>query len=289
MLSVRNIKVVSFDTDYLDLFWEIAPTTDDVRDYEFYVLRSESVGGPWDAIAGPIVDGYHFRDTSVKAHNKWRQYHYVIKTIQRSTTTEVLSDPASREAEAPLDAIEMRRVEYITFKEHNGRKAIMYPAKTFGQRCHCVDPISETRTVSKCKTCFDTGWVGGYLKPLEILIQIDPNLKKDVDTVIKKVQAVLATARMPSFPTVKPNDIIIEADNKRWKVKGVTGTERLRANVHQELSMGLLPSTHITYKLPVHVDVLSFDPSPEREYTNPQQLEPNWPSRDSIFRAFGSS
>ena len=37
MISFCNERVLSFELDYLDVLWEIEPTTEDVQEYQFFV------------------------------------------------------------------------------------------------------------------------------------------------------------------------------------------------------------------------------------------------------------
>jgi hypothetical protein len=66
----------------------------------------------------------------------------------------------------------------------------------------------------------------------------------------------------------------VEAENVRWRVERVTTTQRNRAVLHQELVLHAVPLSDIEYKLPVRIDdLMAMEPSPERNFTRPQNLE----------------
>ena len=145
MIHITTLKVRSYDLDHLDLFWEIPVSDEIIEDYNFFILRSiDGAGGPYRQISGPFFNTFLFRDPDVHLLHKWREYFYRIKVVNRSTGDEEQSTPARLEAEPDLIAMEIRRRETLLFQEFAGRKALLYPQLTFGQRCrHCWTPESK--------------------------------------------------------------------------------------------------------------------------------------------------
>ena len=133
------------------------------------------------------------------------------------------------------------------------------------------------RTRSKCPTCFDAGYLGGFLTPIECWIQIDPNPHHPSSNTIQGESQPKATSgRLIAYPPVKPKDIIVESNNNRWRVVTVNRTERLRASVHQELTLREINRGDIEYALPVTLDDLeNTEFAAERNFTNPQHTGDN--------------
>lgn len=282
MIQVTKIIVRSFNLDQLDVFWEISPIAapqdasrpHEIYDYDFYILSSEAALGPYNIVGGPFRDVYSFRDNKVHLLHKWRQYYYKIRVKHRTSDEEQEFGPASSlEPEPDLIAAEIIRQEDILFRELVGRKCVLYPARTFGPSCSCFDPYTNRRTRSQCKLCFGTGWLGGFMSPVEVYVQIDPFPKYAQSTSLQEVQPSDTVGRMISFPPVAPRDILIESENRRWRVLKVTPTQRLRATVHQELQLHEIPKGDIEYNLPVNLDVRNLQPAAERNFTNPQNLD----------------
>ena len=293
-LAFKNLLVRGFSLDFLEVTWEIADTTLDVHDFQLEIFRSESPMGPWDPVAGPFEDRYRFVDNRVNLLNRWRQLYYKIVSTEKADTTNVSeSDSFTFQAEPDLIAAEIQRLERLVWEEYAGRRCFIFPVRTFGQHCpHCFDGPDKgkghtsQRQRSHCLTCYGTSYVRGYLDPIEIFMQIDPSSKSNQLLPVAERQQVDASARLPNFPLVKPRDIIVETENRRWRVVRVTPTERLRSVVHQELVLHEIAKGDIEFQLPIRVENLrDFEPSPGRNFTNPQNLESF--ESEAIKHAFG--
>lgn len=276
MLAVVNLKVRSLDMDYLDLQWEVEDSEESPYDYTFQVERSEAPMGPWTAVSSTFSDRYLYRDIRVNRMHNWRQYWYRIEITRLSDSSVTYSETATQAAKADLIALEVRRLESMLFEEFVGRQCYLFPIRTFGQRCKCYDAVSGQRMRSQCMDCYDTTYFRGYHNPISIWVQFDPG-GKHIETNIPYTETAQGNtvARMTDFPPAKPRDLIIEAgENKRWRVERVSTTQRLRATLHQELTLHAVPSSDIEYKLPINVtSAMDLVVSPQRNFTNPQQLD----------------
>lgn len=281
-LVITKPLVRGFSLDFLEVTWEIEDTSLDPHDFQFQLYRSESPMGPWDQIAGPFEDRYRFVDNQVNLLHRWRQIYYKVRSTEKADTTNyVESEAFTFHASPDLIAEEIQRLERLVWEEYAGRRCFIFPARTFGQRCgNCYDGpekgkgFTSQRRRSNCITCYDTGYARGYLDPIEIFIQIDPSPKSVQSLPIAERQQVDTTGRLPNFPLLKPKDIIIEAENRRWRVVKVSTTERLRSVVHQEIQLHELVAGDIEFQLPIRLeDLRNFEPSPGRNFTNPQNLE----------------
>lgn len=274
-IAVRRFLVRSLDIDFNEITWELESTTEDVLDYTFQLLKSEAAEGPYSAVTPELSDEYRFIDNSLKEHHAYRQTHYklVVKHKASGNTEEV--GPASREPEADLIAVELRKHVNILMREFIGRRCWVFPVRTFGQRCTCTNTVLQKRRISGCLSCFDTGFVRGYMRPVETWMSIDPNPNTEQNTTMGPLHQNDTTARLGYYPPLKPRDILVEPENRRWRVSQVNQTEQLRAPLHQEIQIHQIPSGDIEYKI-------RFDPgdaltnlffSPARSFTNPQNLE----------------
>jgi len=291
MLEVSKIWVSSLDLDYFNLYWEIADTVEDHLLYSFYIERSESMAGPWTTIGGPFKDKWSFRDTQVNRRHRLRSYNYRLRIVEDATSNTAYSDVVLQKAETDLITVEIRRRMTVLFKEFVGRKAWLFPVRTFGTRCaDCWDETRQKVMKDRCQTCFGTGFAGGYMSPIEMLIQLDPESGADQATPSGEILDTTTTARMLALPPVKSKDLIIEAENIRWLVMNVSQTRKLRAVSHQQLQLHQVFPGDIAFKVPVKVDEKNLDPSPGREFTNPQQVEElktTNPGIEDVLRVYG--
>jgi len=249
-LKVNNIKVSSLSVDFMEVSWELEATAEDVLDYTFQVLRSEAPMGPFEPISPVMEDRYFFIDNNVKVSNKYRQFHYKIRVTHKPSVHVVDFGPTQRGAEPDLVALELRKHMNLQLREFTGRRCWVFPARTFGQRCTvCFNTALKARTRSGCSTCFDTGFVRGYHSPIESFIQFDPSPKSQQQTNLGELQQHNTTARMGFFPPLKPRDLVIEPENRRWRVTSVSSTQRLRAVVHQEVQLHEIPKSDMEYAI----------------------------------------
>lgn len=288
MIKVKNFRVLSLSMGYLDLFWEIADTTEDVLNYTFAVERSESPGGPWDPISETFRDRYIFRDAMIHPYERWRQLWYRLKVTKVGGSTKY-TDGVTQGPRPSLEATEMRRAVALVLKAATGRRAWVFPKRTFGQKCpSCWDALQQKTLVSKCETCYATGYARGFMNPIPVLIQFDPSGKATSHGPTVKTQQQNTTVLVPHFPPLKPKDIIVEAENRRWRVTEISSSSRLRATVRQRVVVHELPKSDIEFKLPVRIEDLSkLQPDPDHVFSNPHTPEEAESGIADLLPAFG--
>lgn len=289
-LKVKDIQVRSLSVDFLEVSWAIESTAEDVLDYTFQVLRSEAPMGPFDEVSPELEDRYLFLDNRVKIASKYRDFYYKIRVKYKPSGDTEEFGPVTRGGEPDLIALELRKHMNLLLREFVGRRCWVLPARTFGQRCTaCYSPNLRARVRSGCRTCYDTGFVRGYHTPIEAFLQFDPSPKAEQETNLGKLQQQNTTVRMGFFPPVKPRDIIIEPENRRWRITNVSSTQRLRVPVHQELQVHEVPSTDMEYLIDFNFGTQTLKTSTgeevvslqlkdlflagARNYTNPQNMD----------------
>ena len=274
-IELRRLRVRSLDCDFNELTWELEDTSEDLLDYSFQVQRSESGSGPWDDLAVPLTDQYSFIDNTIHTGHRWRKYFYrlAIKNIPSGDVHH--TDPVSKDPDPDLVALELRRHNALLYREFAGRRCWVLPVRTFGQRCSCWNPNTRQPSRSGCKTCWGTTYVRGYMHPVESWMQIDPSPKTEQNTNVGAQQQSNTTMRMPWYPPLKPRDLIIEGENRRWRVVSVTQTEKARAAIHQEVGLHEIPPRDLEFAIPLDLGIAlkNLWLSPSRNYTNPSTLE----------------
>lgn len=291
MLKVTKFVTRTFDLDHVDLFWEIADfgsAQDVITAYEFTVLRSEGPEGPWDPLSPAFKDTYHFRDFSPNLLHKWRKLYYRLRIVHIESGDEAFTGNVALNAEPDIIALEIQRQEDTLLRQFTGRKCWLFPVRTFGPKCGCYDSTMGRRTVSNCPTCFDTGYLGGFMTPIECFVQVDPDRNNEANTPTQGTQQPKnTTGRLIAFPPMKPKDMLIEAENRRWRLSTVTATERLRAAVRQELGLHEIQRGDVEYKVPVNLqDLANQQYAEERNFTNPQHPHDQEGTVDDLLAIF---
>jgi hypothetical protein len=70
----------------------------------------------------------------------------------------------------------------------------------------------------------------------------------------------MSTGRCSADIYVKPKDILVEENGKRWRVTAVSTTERLRFPVRQELQLTAIPIGDIEYGLSLEWPTVATSP-----------------------------
>jgi hypothetical protein len=272
----HHFFVRSLDTDNKHLLWRMEVEGGDVLDFNIKVLRSESPGGPWEAVSGPFRDRDHFIDQTIPVGHRYRQLYYKLELTHVPTGEVQEAGPVTQEAEIDLYGAEIRRHLMLLHKEFTGRTCWLFPVRTYGARCpRCWDRKSQARSRSRCLDCYDTTFLRGYLAPLEIAITFDPSANNEQVTTLGKGQQNNTTARMGFYPQVKPGDVIVELENRRWRVTNVTNLEALRAVTAQELQLHEIPVRDIEMELPLDQSQILTERwfAPRRNFSNPHNEE----------------
>lgn len=275
MLTIENLRVRSLDLEANTLFWRIANTIEDVLDFTVEVLRSEALAGPYEVRSPPLKDQYTFRDFVPLGVHRYRQLHYKLRVTQLSTGRVVETDPVQDEPTPDLISMAIRKDFLIVMKENGARECLVLPVRTFGQRCSCWDKTLQKQRVTGCRLCYDTGFLYGYLAPMRAWVSMDPNPDNTQVSTTGPTQQQDSTARMGYTPPVKPDDIIVESENRRWFITKVTGPEHNRVRTRQELELHQVQPGDIEYGIDVQFtkDLANLETSPERNLTMPTNLE----------------
>jgi len=276
-LQIRHLRVRSLSVEYYEVSWELESTMTDVLGYTFQVLRSEAVEGPYDILSEPFRDRYLFVDNSVVTLSRYRQLHYKLRVREQTTDEYWDFGPSSLEQDTDLISSELRSHISLLMREFIGERSWLLPVRTFGQRCPTCWSVSlSKRTRGGCKTCWETGFIRGYMHPIESWVSLDPTSADEQMTPLGKQQQTNTTARMTYYPPCKPGDLLVfGATNERYRVTSVGNTKHVGTPVHQELKLHMIPATALEYSMPLLLDnaLSSIFLKPSRNYTNPQQLE----------------
>jgi hypothetical protein len=286
-IQIKDMRVRSLDLDFNELSWAVGDTVEDLLNYSFQVFRSESPMGPFTAISPIFSDKYLFIDNAILIGDKWRRYYYRLRVTNLLTGEWVETPSAAKEPDPDLVALEIRRHMQILFREHAGRRMWLLPSRQSGQRCECWAPRLSQRTRSGCALCFDTGYIRGYYAPIELFGQIDPSPKSNQNSNLGPLQQTDTTARFPDYPPIKPEDVIVELENRRWVVTKVTCTEKARAVLHQEVQLHEIPTSDVEYSIPLVLEEATKDlwATPPRNFSNPQNLS-NVADDNRIFELY---
>jgi hypothetical protein len=282
VLTVRRIQVRSLSTDYAIVTWQIDPTAEDLSGYRFFVLRCEGEAGPYIDLSGPLEDLFLWRDNTAFDGRRWRDFYYRIRVVHLATgdyaeygrrdPKEVFErglDPGgvSKEPEPSLVGREIARRQRLLLRTTLGRPIIVFQVRTFGQRCpSCWDPLKQQKTLSYCASCYGSSFNGGYFRPILTYGQVVEQVMASEPTMIR-IEPGEALLRLDNFPHLKPQDVVVEIENTRWRVARVQPSEHQRALISQSALLTRIGKKDVEYRLPIQgIDPVRLDLLNEHEY-----------------------
>lgn len=282
MLKIAELKIRSFDINYLDIYWEVEDSREDPLSYAFVLERSDSEFGPFSVVTPELVNKYHVRDNTIRGkHSFYYKTYYRIRVINRNTR-ETYTYPetgAGVKLAAPPDlaALEMARLNNLRIKEFAGRKIWVFPKRRAGQRCEvCFDPVTSRKLKSACAACYDTTWSGGYYAPVETYGTIITPNETTLHAPFGEVETQDSSILLGNYPEVFDGDIIVEAENIRWRVGAqISKVTKGRCLIRQQAPIHRIPNGDIEYSLPMNLssdELRDMQASPERNFSNPQTL-----------------
>lgn len=266
MFTAAQIQVRSFERDYMDIFWEFSGSVRDTYRFEWKVQRSESPGGPWDDITAWLQEVYYLRDNIIPFLSKVRKLYYqiVVREVGNVSNTKTFG-PNANIAQPDLVSMELIRQVRMELRHGSGRIVYILPRRTLGPNClSCYDPESSVRIASHCADCYNTTKAGGYLSPIraEADIYETSQDRRQTDTAV--IVQSNTMARMSNYPPVRPSDLLIDSENRRFRVEKVTPGEHRRVPYEQDLMLHELPPGDIEYDIPLDVGALNgYDPDPD--------------------------
>ena len=173
-----------------------------------------------------------------------------------------------------MQAEMVRRNQWIF--EQTGEPAFLMIRKTKGQICQCTLSNGEPRT--GCKSCYETGIVGGYYGPLDILF-IDPDVAatRTLNEGGVKVERI-SRSYLTRTPIVHSGDFIVRRNGERMVISNVVYKSPKGVILQQDFDVEVLQPKDTRYLIPLNDNPLPIlydprfvpaDPS-EEPVTNPE-------------------
>jgi len=250
-----NFEVTIAGDDAYRVSWRLSGT-EFAADTQVEILRSPSFTGPYETILPPSRDITDFVDTMV--HHRVRPFYQIRIHRQGSdpvTYPSVSGVTVAPEQDGDIRAVIRERIRAI--RHGGGRKILYYPVKTSGPKCHCWDKVSRKAEVHNCRSCFGSHFHGGFYNPILLHAAIgSPNTQFSERF---RVDGQVSSAILPNLPLIRQGDVIIEKENKRWRVLGNDPGEYKRNIVRQTVYLAPISVDDILFELPADFTLLGSD------------------------------
>ncbi len=252
--EIDQIRVRTISLDFLLIDWRIKPTNRPVSDFTFSIFRSQSPEGPFNQIVDGLKQTFAFKDFTAAQKARWRKWYYKVRATEDTTSKFSESEVVSNSEKPDRIALAIMRRNNLLLSKKNGIDAFLLTETTFGQRCpNCFDAVKGRKKVSNCTICLATGFIKGFLDPVQIRINVSPSPKVSQFANFGEVQPNQTAAWMSNFPEAKQRDLIIEAvaNGTRWRITRVNTTRKNRALVHQNLLLTEINRSDVEWKIQI--------------------------------------
>ena len=264
-MTVRFREVLARPLDLLRVLvtWKLEPTQDDLTGTEFIVQRSGGLAGPYKAISAPLPGANQFIDATAPRKHLFRNIAYQVVLRKPGPPVVILSTskPAVIAADMDLISMEIVRQFRILHRRVTGRLCATFSIRDFGDRCtDCFNLTQKRETKSNCLTCFGTGFRGGYFDQVDAFIDFNPTPQSVDITEFGEMQQSDTIAWATNYPPFKPRDLIVDPDERRWRVVAIRPIQPRGQLVQQFLQLREIQVVDVEYKLPVVQPVAPDDP-----------------------------
>lgn len=252
MLQITDFLARTISVDSIELSWTTSQQSQSPLDFTFLIERSESISGPYEEISPSFTNKFYYIDNVIPYPTVWRTFYYKLKITDKAANSEYAGPVYVGKIEN-LHALEIARLERIAFKQVAGTRLYVLPVKTFGEKCGCYDSITGKRLTQRCRTCFDSGFSGGYMDAVETYGQIGVYTKHTRNIPSAggvEIEPITTTIRLVNYPIVKRSDIILDIkDNTRWRVVTVTAKKLGGCLISQDIQAVLVDTSNIVYEI----------------------------------------
>lgn len=258
----RRVSVDHMIRGVTRVWWQLEPTFAEAGPYTFQIQRSDT-GLPnaenWKDVGPPVVNTVYAVDEKQRDAGDLIVTHY--RVTLSTPTGKYISAPASCFGE--LDESDWLRAREIIRKEmlrHQKVSVGGYLIKVFryGKPCgRCRDQLTQEPSDSYCPVCFGTNYEGGYHPALALQCwDLSPQvIQENSDDQLKGStrENPYITARVIGFPGINYKDVWVNGStDERWRIDQIQVAAAIRGvPLIYEARMGLLPFTHVAYKLPL--------------------------------------
>ena len=225
MLVLTEFYVSTFARDTATVTWSFESTNETISGYTLSLYKSEApstVLTDYDIIASGITaDNYTYTDVSLSGlysdNRNWYYLASVINTLTGETNTQPTTPAYLKINTTSTKFSEILRRKNLVLQRFSARETIYFvKRRTWVTFCTtCWNATLQRVSEENCATCFGTGYVGGYFSPVSIYGMINSAPKYNQITMFGQFMPSDAIMYMTNFPVVTPQDVIVDAINRR--------------------------------------------------------------------------
>jgi len=148
----------------------------------------------------------------------------------------------------------IRRNQWIL--EQGGERVRLFVMKVAGVPCQCdqTDPKSlefNKQPSNRCRSCFGTGWVGGYEGPYDVIVAPDDSERRVSQSEYGRRKEHTYEVFMGPSPVMSQRDFMVKQNNDRYSI-GPVRRPSARGNIlQQHFNIAYIEANDIRYLVPI--------------------------------------
>jgi hypothetical protein len=258
MLVITQLITKQLVPDYITIEWIIQSTQESLSDYRLYILKSgteSSRASEYAVVASGINPQivYSYNDATVGGiTSKFVDYFYKIQISGLLGQGVSYSDYGYIQVAEDRFAREIERRRALVFNLHSGQPLFLLKRRAFGTYCPvCFDATLQRTIRSGDSTCYDTGYLGGYFGPEELIGQLQERPVQERHTMFAAWQDQDAVFYTTSIPALSPKDILVDRLARRWIVINVNSFNKGTHSIGQIAQLRQIEKMDVAYLFPV--------------------------------------
>lgn len=255
--SFRSVTVRNPTADSLLVRWSIVPTSYDMSQILFEILRSNGPKGPWE-VAGTAEPGaFHYTDYQPVEVHGFRATYYIVRILDISGAGYIDSKPVQLDHDPDNIALGMIRKKNVFLRTRGGVAAAVLLRKRWGPKCpRCWDDVRKLCIQADCPICFGVGIIGGFLNPVFLNGALfNQSVKQYVTVNDARYDAANFALEFANVPPLAPDDLIVDrVVNARYIVKKVTPFTHKMYLVSQTIEVTRKDENDVVYTIPIPED-----------------------------------
>ena len=289
--------------DTCEVTWEFPDGTPATypESWEWEVERSGSPGGPFQVVSPRLPSSEKlWRDDDIPQgrENTRRPYYRLVFYLDGEPRTYgyrpewdtiapggehhgfTWEEGGVRSAYCPPVVRESRRRFSILSRNYSRTMTALYREAWLEGPCdQCVDPLTGERQGgtdgSRCKTCYGTGYYGGYYTPLRFEVMRNDSGMLRPQEIPQGVHDLEEQGQLvcPFWPIPEPRDIIRHHDGSLYVVEGVASQDAWGYPIVHIMSVSQIPRTHVINDLPVPTALFDASSGPRRQHGRAMNLD----------------
>lgn len=259
MIKIKEINVIgNLGLEFLLVKLIMEDTEESLSDYTFNIYRSSSPEDGFEIIASDIQEPYEFLDTSVNLYKNNIRFYYKVEIINKISLISSMPDIYGE--------IYQRKPDEVSgFIIHNNKILLnvidndpiwILQKKRHGQKCtNCWDDIRRQVTMNNCPVCLESGYVGGYYKPIQVNMSYSSSpSSRQSEVAIEEIYSSIEPISIwiANYPIVEAGDIVVDVYNNRYIIMRVVNTTKNKYHLlRQVITMQKIPRGNVAFQIPM--------------------------------------